>query len=464
MTNTQHIHIIGICGVATSAIATALQKSGYHITGSDKGFFPPVSTALEHAGISFWAGWHPEKFSEIGTPALMIAGGNGTSPNNPEVQFAHVHNIEIISVAEAIARFIVKETSVVCAGTWGKTTTSALLSYILHKEKGANYFTGGLSLSHESASITESNMSVVEGDEYKVSIENEKPKFAYYHPSHLLLTAVAWDHADLYPTEHSYFSAFQNLITPLSDAHIVACTDNEGVRTVTKDKKVISYGSQEGAQYQYGTVHESLDGISFVIVHNNTETRIESPLLGSYNAENITGVFAMAHTLGLDPETIATHIKNFDGIRRRLERRNEHDVLVIDDIAHSPDKVRSILETVRRISTGHITCIFEPNSGARTQSSKDKYAHAFKDADTVIIPRLTKLKVKEGGEVPLDGAGLADVISQTHTDTEYIEDDRTLIEHITRASLPGDIIIFAGSHGFRGMIEETIETLENRKQ
>lgn len=460
--NNMHIHIVGICGSATNAIGVALACAGHKVTGSDKGFYPPASTMLEQAGVPFWAGWHPEKFEEVGTPELFIAGGSGTSENNPEIKYAREHNIDVISFAEAVARFIIRDTSIVCAGTWGKTTTSSLLSYVLNKTNNASYFTGGVSLSHPSAGITDGVMSVVEGDEYKVSISNEKPKFVYYKPSHVLLTAVSWDHADLYPTEQSYFDAFTALTKDITDEHIVACIDNTGIKKVLADKKYISYGEHEDAQYRYHNIVATLDGITFTITHNDQETIVTSNLLGAYNAENITGVFAMLHTLGIAPEQIVEHIKTFRGIKRRLERRNEGDVLVIDDIAHSGDKVKSLLETLRISSTGHITCIFEPNIGGRVRNAQDKYTHAFKDADTVIIPRLTKLKTAENTETPLDGVGLADIISQTHTDVEYIDNDTALIEHITRASLPGDIIVFAGAHGFRGMIEETVEALENR--
>jgi len=127
------------------------------------------------------------------TPDFVIAGGSGTSASNPETLYANEKGIPVISFAEALGKYVVRKNSIVCAGTWGKTTISALLSFIL-SEAGMRpgYFSGGVSLSHPSAALSDSDWSVVEGDEYQVSISDHRPKFAYYSPTHLLLTSVSW--------------------------------------------------------------------------------------------------------------------------------------------------------------------------------------------------------------------------------------------------------------------------------
>ena len=131
----RQVHFIGICGVGTGALAVAFKKAGWHVTGSDKGFYPPVSTALTEAGVEYYPGWHPEN---IGTPEIAVAGGIGTSPNNPEIMYVKEKNIPLLSFAEAIGQYLVKKHSIVCVGTWGKTTTSALLSFIF--ERAEIYF------------------------------------------------------------------------------------------------------------------------------------------------------------------------------------------------------------------------------------------------------------------------------------------------------------------------------------
>jgi UDP-N-acetylmuramate: L-alanyl-gamma-D-glutamyl-meso-diaminopimelate ligase len=249
----KHIHIIGICGVATSALAIAFHKAGVKVTGSDKGFFPPVSTELEKHGISFYAGWHPEK---MGTPDFVMIGGTGTSPSNPETLYAKEHGIPAFSYPEVLENYFIKKNSIVVAGTWGKTTTSALLSYMLITcGRKPAYFTGGLSLSHPTGALSDSDWSVVEGDEYQISISDRRPKFVHYAPTHLLLTSVSWDHADLYPTEKAYFDAFQKLVDGIPESGlIVACIDDAGVKTLVS--KIQSIGDLDPILVKNGKFEE----------------------------------------------------------------------------------------------------------------------------------------------------------------------------------------------------------------
>ncbi len=450
MNEPPNIHIIGICGVATSALAIAFHKKGWKVTGSDKGFFPPVSTELEKAGVPFYAGWHPEK---IGMPDFIIV-GTASGSQNPETTYAKEKNIPLYSFAEAIGKFLVKEHSIVCVGTWGKTSSTALLSHILEKaEFDPSYMFGGISLSHDSsAKISESTWSVCEGDEYKSGPTDPTPKFNYYKPTHLLMSAISWDHADLYPTEESYFEAFEKLIARVG--FIVACKDNAGARKVIGDKKAIWYGKAD-ADYVYSGLKQTKDGLDFMI----NGTRVQSPMIGAFQAENITGCFAMARELGIQEQTIVEAIGEFQGLKRRLEKRASGDITVFDDIAHSPEKAFSVLSNLRSIYPGKIIVIFEPNIGGRQREAVFKYDSAFRDADTVIIPRLTKLKT--GEEKPMEGDELAAVISKTHKNVFYIEDDEQVVSKLVAEAKKGDIIAFLGSHGFRGMIEAAVKSLKS---
>ena len=475
----KRLHVIGICGVATSALAIAFHKRGVKVTGSDKGFFPPVSTELEKQGIPFYAGWHPEKMAENGRPDLIMAGGSGTSLSNPEIVFAKEQNIPICSFAEALGNHVVKERSIVAAGTWGKTSNSAMLSFIFI-QAGINpsYFTGGVSLSHASAEITDSDWSIVEGDEYQAAIWDRKAKFFYYKPTHLLLSAVSWDHADLYPTEADYFVTFKKLLGEIpTSGLVVACADDEGVMKIIdpyKGRKIFYGRTRMGSsktsgevrpriEYAYKNVSQSSQGLHLTITHDGQEFEVHSPMLGLFQSENITGCFAMACESGIEPEKIVEAISRFKGLKRRMEKRLDGGgVTVIDDIAHSPEKAESVLNTLRSIYSGKIIAVFEPNSGGRERGASAKYDNAFRDADMVVIPRLTKLKVSEDqlkSNRPIEGDELAAIIGKTHPDSRYIEDDAALVDFLISNAKKGDLIAFLGSHGFRGMIEEVTNKL-----
>lgn len=463
----KHIHIIGIAGVATSAIGIALRNASWKVTGSDKGFFPPASTALQDAGISFYAGWHPEKITADGIPDVVMIGGSGKSSENPETIFAKEKKIPIYSFPEIIEKYFLRKNSLVCAGTWGKTTTSSLLSYIFEQaEKNPSYMFGGLSLSQkQSAKIADGEWSIIEGDEYTGSQFDNTAKFFHYHPTHLLLTSVFWDHADVYPTPSSYFQTFEKLLSELKKNElIVSSNDDLGVKTVLQNtrKKSITYGKSSDSLYRYENVSQTKDGISFDIIGRDLKKhRINSSMLGSFQADNITGCFAMAKECGIPEESIIQSIHTFKGMMRRMEKRYDKEVTIIDDIAHSPEKAKSILETLKEIYKGKIYAIFEPNIGGRERLGLSKYDNSFLNADEVIIPRLSSLKLKNNGEKPMDGDEITQVISKTHTNANYIQDDRTLIDHLKNISKQGDCIVFLGSHSFRGMIPELIKILSS---
>ena len=458
----KHIHFIGICGVAMSALALAFKKAGYKVTGSDAGFYPPVSTMLETSGVEFYPGWHSEK---MGKPDLVIV-GNVASSTNPEWLAVQTKKIRYKSYPEAIAEFLVKEKSIVCAGTYGKTTTSALLAWIFSElEMDPSYMFGGLATgAFASAQLADSDWSILEGDEYKSARWDNGPKFAHYKPKYLLLTAVNWDHADVYPTEKNYFDVFEKLISRIPVEGLIAVSaDNEKALTLAvkaKGQLIITYGKNPAATYRYENVQQTAEGLSFEIKFADKIIPITCPLLGDYQAENITGAFALAEHLLLEPEKIAATIAMFPGLKRRLEKRLVGPVTVFDDIAHSPTKAKFVLQTLRKIYSGKIIAVFEPNTGNRKSESLPQYQDAFERADQVIIPRLTKVKV-DADEIapPVEGDVLAAAIKITQPNVFYIDDDKKLVEQLISTTTGGDVIVFLGSHGFRGMIEELISKL-----
>jgi UDP-N-acetylmuramate-alanine ligase len=188
-------------------------------------------------------------------------------------------------------------------------------------------------------------------------------------------------------------------------------------------------------------------------------------MIGLFQAENITGCFALARALGVETKAIIKAVAEFKGLKRRMEKRFEGAVTVVDDIAHSPEKARSALSTLRSIYKGKIIAVFEPNIGGRETGAAGKYDGAFKDADIVIIPRLTKLKMSgDPAEAPMEGDALAKVIGKSHPETRYLDDDRELVKEVLQEAKKEDVIVFLGSHGFRGMIEEVVTSLRLRSQ
>ncbi len=485
MEKQKHIHIIGICGVATGALAAAFHDAGWKVTGSDKGFYPPVSTQLEQLGISYYAGWHPEKMIANGTPDLVVA-GTASGTKNPETLYCREHNIPVHGYTSIFRDYFIRKNSIVCVGTWGKTTSTTILSYVL-EQAGFNpsYMFGGISLVQPlAAKMTTSDWSVFEGDEYKSGPDDPQAKFFSYKPTHLLMSAIAWDHADLYPTEADYLAAFRKLIRETKARQneqgagiFVACTDAPLLDTLLKEEHVhaIGYGKDAAAQYRYEHVQNTREGISFTLIETNrsngtiTKHHIESPMIGSFNAENITGVFAMAREIGIPAEKIMASIRAFAGIKRRFERRTplNNPITVLDCHAPTADKARAILESVREIfpKPARIITVYEPNIGGRKRESIALYDNAFTHADTVIVPRLTKLKSDANAEekdIPIEGDELTTTIARTHPNAHYIDNDDTVVSQACAEAKAGDCIVFMGSHGFRGMIEAVTAQVQQK--
>ena len=344
----KHIHFIGICGVAMSALAIMMQKKGWKVTGSDKGFYPPISTHLSKFKIEFYPGWHPERIGantlplskgelegvaknksrqttpnpsleRRGMPALVVV-GNVAGSSNPEFLFVKENGIPYLSYPELIKQQLLKENNIVVTGTYGKTSCTTLLSWILKEANfKPSYMFGGLSLNLDNASDDlGGDWSVLEGDEYKTSRWDEKAKFFSYNPTHLLLTAVKWDHADVYPTEELYFEAFKKLVKMIPDNGLIVISENvdkQILRSAQNDKKV-TYGKSNGCDYQYFDVKSTVTGLELKIKHLDKTYEVKTSLLGNFQAENICGSFAMAHQIGISPELIVQLIVQFKGIKR----------------------------------------------------------------------------------------------------------------------------------------------------
>ncbi|MBI2037351.1 MAG: hypothetical protein HYT15_00240 [Candidatus Magasanikbacteria bacterium] len=463
------IHFIGICGVAMSALAAAFHNDGWDVTGSDVGFFPPISDYLKDNNINFYPGWHVEKMMANGTPDIVVV-GNVAGSSNPEFAYAQEKNLHYLSYPELIAQYIVGTNSVVCAGTYGKTSSAALLALIFTKAGlNPNYMFGGLSLNLPvSAKLAKEKAlwSILEGDEYKTARWDNRPKFFHYSPTHLLLTSVSWDHADIYPTEESYFQAFRDLIARIpANGLIAACSDSATVRETIHNNpsttKVVTYGKNTDADYVYSNPIQTKNGTTFSIKNKENDYSIITSVLGQHMAENICGVFAMAKEIGINTNIILEAIAEFKGIKRRLEKRYEGEIIVYDDLAHSPAKAAASLATLRTIyPKSKIIAVFEPNTGNRKSASTAGYTNAFADANEVIIPMLSKVKIaKDDIDPPFDAATLQSIISQTHPNALFIPDDKHVIEEIKKTTQPGDVVVFLGSHGFRGMIEGLITSL-----
>ncbi len=386
------VHLVAICGTGMGALAGLLKEAGHEVRGSDRAFYPPMSERLRAWGIPMLQGFEPAHL-EPDTDLVIV--GNVCRRDNPEAQAALERGLKVMSFPQALSEFFIAgKTSAVVAGTHGKTTTAALLSYVL-VEAGLDpsFLVGGIPQNFgKSFHLGRGGVFVVEGDEYDAAFFDKRPKFVHYRPKIVVLTAVEFDHADIYPNMDAYRAAFVTLLSLLpADGLLVACVDDPEVSALAARApcRVVSYGLGSGGDWNATAIEPGAEATRFSLVRSGRQiASVSLPLAGRHNVANALGVLAAAEALGLDPARAAASLAGFAGVARRIQVRGVvGGVTVIDDFAHHPTKVRETVRAVRgRYPRSRLIAVFEPRTNTSRRSVfQEAYASAFPGADEVVV-------------------------------------------------------------------------------
>lgn len=317
-----HIHIVGIAGSMTAPLALALKKQGYQVTGSDQDkIYPPFSIQLKNALI-------PINKIEINSRIdLAIIGSSYKAFDRTRKEFVRIkqQKIPYISATKYVAKNVVKNNSVIVAGSYGKTTITAATAFCLKKHGlDPSFMFGGESKNKlPSLYFGASNWSVVEGDE-SINGQDTMAKFLYYPVKYLIITSANWEHRDSYQNEAENLRAFEKLIKKVpKDGLIVYNPRNKKLRQIIKSAQAPT------------------------ITYQATKHPIS--LLGQYNRQNLGAVETLCQHLNLPTATTIAALKNFKGIKRRLEIVNQNqDYLFIDDFAQSPERITTALKSIKK--------------------------------------------------------------------------------------------------------------------
>ena len=475
------VHIIGICGVTTSGLAVSFKKNGWIVTGSDKGFFPPVSEYLKKYDIKILPGFKKERLTINGNhPNLVIYQGT-KGRFNTEILEAKELNLNIQSYPEVLKDFLInKNKSIVITGSYGKTTTTAILVNILkYTNIKLSYMYGGLNpdFSPNIVFNPDSEMSVIEGDEYITSYQDMTSKFFHYKPTIVLLTGVVWDHADVFKTQNQYIENFKEFIStiPPNGCLVVNANDPNSVEIAKESKSnVIFYSSEQNKALVKPDWYLMYDSKPFPCVVKNlngdSELEIipfERTVIGKINDQNILTAIVLARILNIKKVDIQKGIKEFKGIKRRMEVRYKNiSVTVIDDFGSTPAKARQSLKNLKEdFPNTQKIIIFEPSAGSRNLKALGSYENAFENSDLVILPRFTSLSLDTKSE-RFDEAELEKILLKYKYNVEFINDDDFIIKYIVNLvkSHSNTTVLFMGSHSFRKIIPNLIEILKNGKE
>ncbi len=442
------VHFIGVAGVATGQIAVEYKRQGWFVTGSDKGFFPPMSIYLKEKDICFLIGYKEKNLDKnsyydknIDIPdhpdMVIMCGGKGME--NSEFLYAKKMGIPIKYFPEIVKEnILVADKSIVVAGTYGKSTITSMLTHIFNEAQiEISYMFGALNINGLNGVRFKSEntkYSIVEGDEYIDSLENKKSKFFYYNPNFVILNSIEWDHTDVFKSKEEYVENFKKF---LSESHI------ENIVYNPLDKNILSIIDVNDKRF---------------VPYNEKYKNIELFILGEYNKNNAIAAATMAEYSGIDDTIIRNSLKSYKGLKRRLEiKYKTNGVLVIDDFGSSASKARKTINSVKiAFPDRQIIGIFEPNLGSRTQIGIGEYKAVFNGLDELFLPRFTKVQ----GDY-LSNQDLAEFVEED-VKVSAISSDRELINQIQFKvkNSKSTIILFMGSHGFRGMISELVNKLE----
>ena len=431
----QKVHFIGIGGSGLSAIARLLAEDGWTVTGSDRAL-SPLAVELANLGIPVAVGHAAENIQG----AELVVRSSAIPDSNPEVQAARAAGIPVLKRADFLGQLMQGRQSIAIAGTHGKTTTTAMIAWMLTRlNLDPSYIIGGVSKNLASnAHAGHGPAFVIEADEYDRMFLGLSPRLA-------LVTFLEHDHPDCFPTMPDYRAAFAEFVARLQPGGtLLCCADNyEAAALVSRTPAgctARTYGLTCPADYCAQEVHpNSLGGFSFEAWRSGRRlAALELRVPGLHNASNALAALAAAHLLQLPVEAAAAALNEFSGTGRRFELLGEPGgIAIIDDYAHHPTEIRATLAAARARYPGRrIWAVWQPHTYSRTRALLDEFLTAFHDADQVLVTEIYAAREAAEGFSAAQVAKRIDHPS-AHFFATLEENEQYLVQHLQS----GDVLL-----------------------
>lgn len=387
------VHFIAIGGSAMHNLAIALHKKGVEVSGSDDEIFNPSKNRLLQYGLlpeKF--GWFPGKL-HAGLDAVIV--GMHARADNPELARAKELKLSVYSYPEYLYEHAKDKTRVVIGGSHGKTTITAMVLHVLnHHQIAADYMVGAqlegfevmVSLSDKAPFM------IIEGDEYLSSPIDPRPKFHIYKPHIALISGIAWDHINVFPSFDMYVDQFRGFIHCIEEnGKLVYCTDDSLVKALCEQE-----ATDDICLYPYGLPEYQVDQEQVCIIHKKKKRQVQ--LFGKHNLMNINGARLICMQLGITDDMFFEAIRSFKGASRRLEKVHQNgDVLVFRDFAHAPSKIAASTRAVKDFFPDKkvIACMELHTFSSLSQHFLEQYKGSLDTADEAIVffdPHAIQLK------------------------------------------------------------------------
>ena len=443
------------------SVAAALRERGFRVTGSDENVYPPMSIFLEKKGIVLTEGYRAEN---IPADVDVVVIGNAIKRGNPEVEAVLNRKLFYLSLPEVLKNYFLRgRHNLVITGTHGKTTTTALLAWIMEKAgRKPGYLIGGLPKNFgQGARLNDSKFFVVEGDEYDTAFFDKRSKFIHYLPELVIVNNIEFDHADIFNNLDEIKLSFRRLLNVVPrNGMVVLNGDDANCVQVAKDclAQMIEVGFSKNCAQRIRDVVYSSGRSRFKLGEEN----FEIPLIGEFNVRNAAMAATAARFYEVPKTKIDNAFKSFSGIARRQEVRGEaRGVKVIDDFGHHPTAIAYTLQALRHRYRGHrIWAIFEPRTNTtRRAVFQQQLPDALKVADGVFISQVAKLEqIRE--EERLNPEAVVTAIAKAGRPAFYEENADAIVDRIVPMLRRQDIVAVFSNGGFDNIHEKLLKRLQ----
>ena len=439
------------------AVASAMAKQGYKITGSDANAYPPMSTFLESEGIRISTGYSDRNIPEN---AELIVIGNAISRGNSEVEAVLNRHLRYLSLPETMKEFFLQgKRNFVVTGTHGKTTTTSMLAWLMEANNlNPSFMIGGIARNlGRGGRFTESEFCVLEGDEYDTAFFDKRSKFLHYLPEVVIINNIEMDHADIYANVDEIKLSFRRLLRVVpGNGRVFINADCPNCNEVREQAAlelpmvpITSVGMSEQADIRITEIVHSCQASTFKL----NDEEYEVPMTGDFNIRNAAMAICAAKVAGLSREQIHAAMLGFEGVARRQEVRGTvNGITVIDDFAHHPTAVSLAIGSLRqRYPKARLWALFDPRSNTTIRNLfQHELAQSLSKADFAVLSPVSCYK-KLPEEQRLNEEALCEEIRELGTDCYLGKSVDDIVTYVVGHAHPGDVILVMSNGGFGGI-------------
>lgn len=452
-----HVHFVGIGGTGLSAIARVLLESGYSVSGSDRQY-TPLAKAVEAAGARFYLGHQPEHVNG----ADIVVRSSAVPDENIEVRTALSKGIPVYKRAGFLGQLIGDKKGIAVAGTHGKTTTTAMIAWILSElGQDPSFIVGG------SISGLETNARSGSGPAFVIEADEYDHMFLGLRPYIAVITNIEHDHPDCYPSARDYQEAFLDFVDRLvSEGILLACGDRPDTREVLalakkNGNRTLTYGienPENNYQAKNLKANPHTGGFDFQIwIGSSVAEPVSLQVPGRHNVENASAALAVAEQLGLSMQKAAKALASFRGTDRRFEIMGEiNGITVVSDYAHHPTEILATLSGARsRYPESRLWAVWQPHTYSRTKLLFDAFTKSFGQANEVLVTEVYPAREPVNGEF----SARQIVGAMDHPHAMFMPEISAAVEYLSTHLVDGDVLIVLSAGDADQICHQVLESL-----